>query len=154
MSNPINLGVKWKLLFSSFWKCPWIWDLNLNCQRYVRKHDTNLNSEIDKNESKLIHCKLNFLNHFCITWPFYFVHMKAEDLRISKLFLLLHIGASKPKFWSFKCSFLYLSWTTTTMMTLGQPTLLADLNLVLKPQPGYPSSTGWGNWGMLRLVEA
>ena len=29
--NPIKLGFKWKLLFSSFWGCPWMWDLDLNC---------------------------------------------------------------------------------------------------------------------------
>ena len=40
-----------------------------------------------------------------------------------------------------------LSHTTTTerpcSTTLVQPTLLDDLNLVLNPQPGFPSSAGW-----------
>ena len=32
--NPINLGAKWKLLFSSFQNCPWMWELDLNWQSY------------------------------------------------------------------------------------------------------------------------
>ena len=40
--NPIKLGVKWKLWFSTFWGCPFIWDLDLNCPRYARKYDISL----------------------------------------------------------------------------------------------------------------
>ena len=40
--NSIKLGVIWKLWFSTFWGCSWIWDLDLNCLRYARKHDSNL----------------------------------------------------------------------------------------------------------------
>ena len=41
--HPIKLGVKLKLLFSTFQGCPWIWDLALNCPRNARKCDSNKN---------------------------------------------------------------------------------------------------------------
>ena len=52
--NPINLGVKWKLLISSFLECHWIWDLDLHCLRYAGKHDRNLEIETAQNEWLLI----------------------------------------------------------------------------------------------------
>ena len=52
--NPINLGVKWKLLISSFLECHWIWDLDLNCLRYAGKHDRNLEIETAQNDWSLI----------------------------------------------------------------------------------------------------
>ena len=39
--NPIKLGFKWKLWFSTFWGCPWTWYLVLDfCRNAVMK--TNL----------------------------------------------------------------------------------------------------------------
>ena len=52
--NPIKLGVKWKPWFSTFWGCPWIWDLDLNCPRYARKYDSNLDCKMSQNDSLLI----------------------------------------------------------------------------------------------------
>ena len=52
--NPIKFGVKWKLWFSSFWECPWIWDLDLNCPRYARSYDRNFDCKISQNDSLLI----------------------------------------------------------------------------------------------------
>ena len=53
-SNPIILGVKWKPLISAFQWCHWIWDLDWNCLRYVRKHDSNLDIEAAQNDWLLI----------------------------------------------------------------------------------------------------
>ena len=89
--NPINLGVKWKLLLLSFQWCPQIWNLDLNWLRYAIKHDGNRMLQwfdSNKNESSLIHFKWNFLNHFWIKYPFSCAYMKAENLRILKLSLL------------------------------------------------------------------
>ena len=55
----------------------------------------------NKNKSSLIRFKCNFLNHFCIKLSFSCAHMKAENLKILKLSLLLHMEASKPKLWAF-----------------------------------------------------
>ena len=44
--NSIKLGFKWKLLFSTFRGCPWIWDLDLNCPRYARKRVSKDSFEI------------------------------------------------------------------------------------------------------------
>ena len=101
-SNPIILGVKWKPLISAFQWCHWIWDLDWNCLRYVRKHDSNLDIETAQNDWLLIHFKHNFLNCFCIKWPFSCAHMKAENLRISKLSLITRMGASKLNLWAIK----------------------------------------------------
>ena len=49
--NPINLGAKRKLLISTFHTCPWIKDLDLNCLRYARKTDCNLNCKKCQNKS-------------------------------------------------------------------------------------------------------
>ena len=53
-SNSNLLGVKWKPLISTFQWCHWIWDFYLNCLRYLRKHDSNLDIEAAQNDLLLI----------------------------------------------------------------------------------------------------
>ena len=62
--NPINLGAKWKLLFSSFQNCTWMWELDLNWQRYGKKPTPTW---IAKNlQMNLLHLKnLLTLRHIC-----------------------------------------------------------------------------------------
>ena len=52
--NPINLGAKLKPLISSFRKCPWIRDLDLNCLSYGLEKARNLYLENAQNESSLL----------------------------------------------------------------------------------------------------
>ena len=52
--------------------------------------------------AKLPNFKRNFLSHFCKKLPCFCAHMKAENLRIPKLSLLLHLGDSKPGLWAIK----------------------------------------------------
>ena len=53
-------------------------------------------------EAKLPNLKRDFLGHFCKKWPCFCAHMKAENLRIPKLSLLLHLEDSKPGLWAIK----------------------------------------------------
>ena len=52
--------------------------------------------------AKLPNLKRDYLGHFCIKWHCSCVHMKAENLRIPKLSLLLHLVDSKPGLWAIK----------------------------------------------------
>ena len=56
--NPINLGAKLKLLFSSLQYSPWMLELDLYWQSYDRKTDCNLNYKKLQNES-VRHWKFN-----------------------------------------------------------------------------------------------
>ena len=46
--------------------------------------------------AKLPNFKRNFLSHFCKKLPCFCAHMKAENMRIPKLSLLLHLGGYVP----------------------------------------------------------
>ena len=52
--------------------------------------------------AKLPSVKHNFLCHSCIKWHCSCAHMKAENLRIPKRSLLLHLVDSKPGLWAIK----------------------------------------------------
>ena len=49
ISQTIRPGIASSLM-STFGGCPWRWDLDLNCLRYARKHNCNLDSETAQND--------------------------------------------------------------------------------------------------------
>ena len=89
-SNSNLLGVKWKPLISTFQWCHWIWDFYLNCLRYLRKHDSNLDIEAAQNDLLLIQgvCKERLISIWWLinlVWklPYCVIKDSFEILRFS-----------------------------------------------------------------------
>ena len=86
ISLDMRFGLKLSEICKETWQYPEMWQC----------HDSN------KKKLSLIYFKHNFLTCFCIKWPYSCAHVKAENLRISKLSKLIHMGNSKQKLWAIK----------------------------------------------------